>query len=181
MYGLVNRALIQLIETRHGSDGWQRIKTRAGTDVDVFLSMQTYPDATTVALVVAAAEELGTSAGALLQEFGEYWVEYAAEHGYRDLLQARGDSLFAFIARLDDLHSRLSLVFSELRPPSFKTELLGAREMRLHYVSERAGLAPFVIGLLHGLARLFRQPLEVEHVGQRSEDCPHDEFLVRMV
>lgn len=178
MYGLVNRAMHELIEGAHGRQTWERIKARAGVEVDAFLSLQTYPDALTVSLVQAASEELQTNPETLLRLFGEYWVGYAVEHGYRDLLQARGDSLFAFIGRLDDLHSRLSLVFPELRPPSFKAEVLSERRMRLHYISERDNLGAFVIGLLHGLAKVFGERLEVEQVAQKSSGNAHDEFLV---
>jgi len=180
VYGLVNRAMQELIETSFGQPTWERIRARAGVGVDVFLSMKTYPDELTVQLLGAASDELAAPPEALLRRFGEYWVEYAAHHGYRDLLQARGDSLFSFIARLDDLHSRLSLVFTELRPPSFQTHVIDQASMRLCYMSERSGLAPFVVGLLHGLAKLFEERITVEHVVIRGEGQPHDEFVVRL-
>ena len=178
MYGLVHRAIHDLAVKTADPATWLRIKSRAGLEEDVFLSMKAYPDETTLALVGAAASELGTSVEALLEQFGEHWVAYASEHGYRDLLQARGESLFAFIARLDDMHARLSLIFPKLRPPSFRTESIDDQTMRLHYVSERAGLAPFVVGLIRGLGKLFRTHVEVQLDRKREDGFAHDEFLV---
>lgn len=180
MYGLVHRAIHDLAEKSTDPATWQRIQARAGLEQDVFLSMETYPDEVTVALVVAAAAELGLSVDDLLERFGEHWVSYASHHGYRDLLHARGDSLFAFIGRLDDLHARLSLIFPKLRPPSFKTELVDERTLRLHYVSERAGLAHFVIGLVRGLGQLFQTPVSVVIDRRREDGHPHDELLVTL-
>jgi len=181
MYGLVNRAIQDLVIKSSDPATWERIKVRAGLDVDTFLSMETYPDEVTVGLVVAAATELETTPDVLLESFGEHWVTYAAQHGYRDLMQARGDSLFAFIARLDDLHARLSLIFPKLRPPSFKTEEIDARTLRLHYVSQRSGLTPFVVGLVRGLGLLFGVTLDVKVDRRREDGYGHDELLVTMV
>ncbi len=178
MYGLVNRAICDLLQHELGEAGCARVKERAGAGIEVFVSLQTYPDQSTVALVVAAAEEMKLTVDEVLERFGVHWVHYAVSHGYRDLMQARGTSLFDFIARLDDLHSRLTLTFPELRPPSFRVTDRTSDAMRLHYVSEREGLAPFVAGLIRGLADLFQVTVSVVHDKRRGTDGDHDEFLV---
>jgi len=178
MYGLVNRAVQDLVQTRFGDDAWENIKRRAGIDVTVFLSMQTYDDSITYALVEAAVAELGASAEAVLESFGEYWVDYAARHGYRPMMCVKGQSLFGFIARLDDLHARLSLSFPELNPPSFRTVREADDTLRLHYYSSRRGLAPMVTGLIRGLGKLFEVDVSVTHDRRRGEEFDHDEFSV---
>lgn len=178
MYGLVNRAIHELIASNYDDATWERIRIGAGIEQDVFLSMETYPDEVTNSLVGAAAKELHVSPDEVLRRFGEFWIDYASRHGYRDLLRARGESLFGFIARLDELHSRLSLVFPRLRPPSFRTEILSPTQMRLHYISEREGLAPFVVGLIHGVAKVFAHPVRIEHTKRRDQGHSHEEFLV---
>lgn len=180
MYGLVNRALADLLRKRGGTELWERVKSDAGVNVDVFLSLERYPDETTTSLVVAAAHAHGVTAAELLEDFGRHWIGYAAEHGYRQLMQARGDSLFGFIARLDELHSRLFLSFPELSPPSFSVQPLRDDAIRLRYVSSREGLAPFVVGLLHGLATLFDAAVTVTHDVRKHEGAVHDEFLVEL-
>jgi hypothetical protein len=181
MYGLVNRALADLLRKKGGPELWERVRREAGVGVDVFVSLERYPDSTTVALLVAGAQALSVTPPDLLEEFGKHWVGYAAEHGYRQLMQARGKSLFGFISKLDELHSRLFLSFPELCPPSFTTQTLTDDTIRLTYTSTRDGLAPFVVGLLHGLATLFDCTVSVTHDVRKQDGAGRDEFLVQML
>jgi Haem-NO-binding len=178
MYGLVNRALADLVETRFGAEAWERTRARAGVDTETFVSLATYPDEVTVGLVVAAADELRLGVPELLERFGEHWVGFAATHGYRELFDARGDSFFGFVAKLDELHARLALSLPQLRPPAFQSVVVDASTIRLRYVSERVGLAPFVIGLLRGLGRSFGERVSIVHERRKGDGCDHDEFLV---
>jgi hypothetical protein len=179
MYGLVNRAVEDLISERFGPEAWERIKQRAGLDIDLFISMDAYPDDVTYRLVGAASEELGIPAEQLLEAFGEYWILYTAEQGYGELLRMGGDSLPEFLQNLHDLHSHVALSFPHLRPPSFWLSDVTAGSARLHYQSSRSGLAPMVTGLLKGLGKRFATPVVVEHARRRDDGAAHDEFLVR--
>ncbi|UCF48948.1 MAG: heme NO-binding domain-containing protein, partial [Myxococcales bacterium] len=51
--------------------------------------------------------------------------------------------------------------------------------LRLHYYSQRQGLQPFVVGLLHGLAKQLGTRVEVELIEGREMHSDHDTFLVR--
>ena len=51
--------------------------------------------------------------------------------------------------------------------------------MRLHYFTQRAGLAPFVIGLVKGLGKMFQTPVKsVTLIGSRDQGADHDLFLI---
>lgn len=180
MYGLVNRAVEDLVSERFGLQAWQRIKQRAGLDIELFISMDAYPDDVTYRLVAAASEELGLSAEQLLEAFGEYWILYTAEQGYGELLRMGGDTLLEFLQNLHDLHTHVALGFPQLQPPSFWLTDAGEGSVRLHYQSQRAGLAPMVVGLLKGLGRRFDTPVSVEHACRREDGAAHDEFLVHL-
>ena len=179
MYGLVNRAVEDLVRERFGAPAWERIKQRAGLDVELFISMDAYPDEVTYSLVGAASEELGIPAAQLLQAFGEYWILYTAEQGYGELLRMGGASLLEFLHNLHDLHSHVALTFPQLQPPSFWLSDSTEGSVRLHYQSTRSGLAPMVVGLLHGLGKRFNTPVAVEHARRRDDGADHDEFLIR--
>ena len=71
MYGLVNRAIQDPVRERFGEDAWEEIKSKAGVDVDVFLSIEGHPDDVSYALVPAASEVLGLAPEAVLEAFGE--------------------------------------------------------------------------------------------------------------
>lgn len=181
MYGLVNKALEEFVCSRFGEDTWETIKQNAGVAIDVFVSMETYPDDVTYKLVGAASEELGQSTEEILNAFGEYWVLYTAKEGYGEMMSMAGNTIQEFLLNLDDMHARVGLLFPRLKPPSFWCTDLSDHSLRLHYragVDSRTGLAPFVIGLVNGLATKFGTRVEMTQTASRNEGADHDEFLV---
>ena len=56
MYGMVNNAVMELLVTNHGEDTWQRVKSKAGVEDEIFISTESYADESTYKLVGAAAE-----------------------------------------------------------------------------------------------------------------------------
>ena len=178
MYGLVNKAVEDLVCTRFGVDVWDQIRTRAGIGVDSFISMDPYPDDVTYKLVGAASEVLGLPPATVLEAFGEFWIRYTAKEGYGEMFTMFGSSLGEFLHSLDALHTHIGLSFPQLRPPTFDCEDLGDGAYLLSYFSSREGLAPMMIGLLKGLAVIFDKRVEVQHVKSRA-DVGHDEFHIR--
>ena len=55
MYGMVNKAIEDLVRSNFGEDSWNRIKERAGVDEVAFISNEPYPDDVTFRLVGAAS------------------------------------------------------------------------------------------------------------------------------
>ena len=179
MYGLVNKAVQDLVCSRFGEETWQAIKQKAKVDDAMFVSMEAYPDQVTYSLVGAASEVLKLTPDEILKAFGEHWILYTAREGYGDVLRMGGSSFLSFVQNLDNLHARVGLSFPELRPPEFRCSDIEPGSVRLHYYSTREGLGAMVIGLLEGLGKMFNTELTIEHAAQRSEGADHDEFLIR--
>lgn len=179
MYGLVNRAVEDLVTSKFGPQTWHDVKTRAGVDVEMFVAMNPYPDEVTYDLVGAASEVLGLPATDVLEAFGDFWITYSAREGYGELLDLMGDDLPSFLTALDDLHERLRLSFPHLQPPSLAVTDVTDQSLVVHYRSERAGLAPFVVGLLRGAAARFGRSVEVTLTRSRDDGHDHEEFVVR--
>ncbi|MBI4941935.1 MAG: heme NO-binding domain-containing protein [Actinobacteria bacterium] len=179
MYGLVNRAVEDLVTNKFGPEAWAEVKSRAGVDVGMFVAMSPYPDAVTYSLVGAASEVLDLPAEQVLEAFGEYWMQYSAREGYGELLDLMGNDLPTFLAELDDVHERLKLSFPDLVPPSMTVSDVTDASLVVHYRSDRAGLAPFVVGLLRAAAARFGRTAEVTVTRSRDDGHDHEEFLVR--
>ncbi len=179
MYGLVNKAIQELVCERFGEDAWEEVKTKAGLDIDVFLSMEGYPDDVSFGLLSAAGEVLGLTPEAVLEALGEYWVLYTGKQGYGEVLSMAGDTLPQFLQNLDGLHARVGLSFPNLKPPSFRCTDVREDSLRLHYHSDRPGLAPMVLGLVKGLGMMFETELEISHDEARDNGSDHDVFLVK--
>lgn len=179
MYGLVNKAVQDLVVTQFGADKWREIKQKAGVGVAAFVSMDPYPDQVTYGLVAAASEVLDLPPEKVLEAFGEYWTVYTAREGYGEMLSLAGKSFVEFLQNLDSLHARVGLSFPQLTPPSFRCSDVTDGSLRLHYYSSRRGLAPLVVGLIRGVGRLFDTSVEVALDKAREDGHDHDEFLVR--
>ena len=178
MYGMVNKAVEDLVVSHFGAVKWLAIRDKAGVDEDVFLSYEGYPDKLTYDLVAAASEVLGLSVRDILIAFGEHWVLHTARQGYGNMLEANGRSLSEFLVNLPSFHTRVAMIFPNLQPPRFYCSEVSAGSLRLHYLSHRPGLTDFVVGLLQGLGKMFKTPVAIYPIELKSDGADHDVFLV---
>lgn len=179
MYGMVNKAIEQMVCAKHGEEVWEAIKVKAQVDVEAFISNEPYDDDVTYRLVAAASSVLGLPAETVLKAFGRYWVLETAQKSYGALMRSSGKNLAEFLVNLDHMHTRVKLMFPKLIPPRIECHAITSSSLQLRYFSHRPGLAPFVIGLVEGLGEMFSTPAEVEQIGRRGGEVEHDTFLVR--
>lgn len=179
MYGLVNKAIQDMVCSRFGEEIWKEIKQKADVGVDVFISMEGYPDDITHRLVKAASVVLGLSTSEIMQAFGEFWVKYTSEEGYGEMMDMSGDNLPEFLENLDNLHARVGVSFPHLQPPSFECSEMEENSLSLHYRSHREGLTPMIVGLVQGLGTRFDTEVEITQTQSRGDGAEHDEFLVK--
>jgi hypothetical protein len=178
MYGLINKAVEELVTNRFGADAWAGILEKSGVSEPGFLTMKKYPDEVTYKLVGAASELLKVPAETLLEEFGEYWTVYSAQAGFGHLLTFAGDNIVEFLQNLDNMHVRVAMIFPELEPPSFRVSEITPTSLRLHYRSSRPGLQPVVVGMVKGLGKRFGTPVTIRLDKPRANDSDSDEFVV---
>lgn len=178
MYGMVNKAVEQLIVSQFGQEAWASVVAKANVDDDAFISNEAYPDEITYRLVGAASEVLNLSQREVLIAFGEWWVLRTARDSYGAMLDAAGDNLREFLMNLPHFHTRVKMLFPKLQPPSFACSDAGERSLRLDYISHREGLAPFVEGLIAGVGKMFDTPVRIEHVEEKAVGGAKDVFLI---
>lgn len=178
MYGIVNKAIQDLVTNNFGEDRWHAIKEKSGVDVDLFLSNEPYDDAITYKLAGAASEVLGLSVGQVLNAFGEWWVLKTGKEKYGGLMQAGGNNLKEFLMNLPLFHNRIMLMYPKLTPPEFKVSDITDRSIHVHYHSRREGLQEFVRGLLSGLAMMYETKASIELLQTRDEGSTHEIFKV---
>jgi hypothetical protein len=178
MYGIVNKALQEMVCAEYGSETWQKILLKAGMIEEVFLSNEPYPDSTTYSIVGATSTLTGLPAEQLLQKFGRYWVLETGRRSYGHLLKSGGENLQDFLINLPNFHAKIFLIYPNLQPPEFQCQPVGAHSIKVKYFSHRAGLAPFVVGLLFGIGELFETTVTVKQTKTRAAANDFDEFLV---
>lgn len=179
MYGMVNKAIEGMVCANHGEIVWEKIKAKAGVDIDAFISNEPYDDDITYRLVAAASAVLVLPADEILQVFGRYWVLETAQKDYGPLMRSSGRGLPEFLKNLDHMHTRVRMMFPKLVPPRIAISDVTEATLVLHYYSHRQGLAPFVVGLVEGLGEMFSTPAIVELTTPRGPACDHDIFAVR--
>ncbi len=181
MYGLVNRALQQLVCASKGEQAWIEIRRQAGVDEEVFMRMDPYPDEVTYRLVGAASEVLDTPVPVLLREFGRYWTRYTLIEGYGAMLNDLGPTFHEALAALDSMHERVALLYPSLSPPTFRVTEITPDSLSLNYYSKRSSLGPMVHGLVEGLAERFGIAVDVRHAYAKGDAQDHDRFEIRIL
>jgi hypothetical protein len=164
MYGLVNKAIKELVVENHGREIWEQICKEVGFEESDFISMSPYPDKLTYDLVAGASKILKTDADVILEAFGEYWILYTAEKGYGDLLDLSGSSFPEFLGNLDMLHLRINNMMPDLKAPLFSTQNETKNSIELLYKSHRKGLVPMLFGLIKGLGKRFEMEVKIEEL-----------------
>ncbi len=178
MYGIVNKAIEDLVISNFGEEKWQSVKERSGVDIDFFISNEPYDDDITYKLAGGVSEEMNISISEVLQIFGEWWVLKTGKEKYGGLMEAGGNTLREFLINLPILHNRIMLIYPKLTPPEFKTSDIEAQSIHIHYFSKRKGLQDFVRGLLNGLGKMYNTPVTIELIQSRDNGSDHEVFKV---
>lgn len=178
MYGILNRAIEELVTAHFGTAKWALVKERSGVDVDYFISNEPYDDDITYRLATAVSEEMNMPVGEVFRAFGEWWVVKTAHGKYGALMTAGGKSLREFLINLPHFHNRIYLIYPKVTPPEFQISDLSENSLHLHYRSSREGLQDFVLGLLQGLVVMFDTPADIGLIADRNAGDDHDIFKI---
>jgi Haem-NO-binding len=178
MYGIVNKAIEDLVITNFGEEKWEAIKERSGIDIDFFISSEPYDDDVTFKLAIAVSEEMNMTVGDVLIAFGEWWVIKTTTEKYTGLMQSGGNNLKEFLLNLPNFHNRVMLIYPKLTPPEFKVSDVTENSIQLHYFSKREGLQEFVRGLIQGLGKMYDTPVTIELMQTRNDGSTHEIFKI---
>lgn len=178
MYGIVNKAIEDLVRENFGDDQWEAIKQRSQVDIDFFLSNEPYDDAITYQLAQAAADVTGMSIEQVLIAFGEWWILRTGKEKYGGLMHSGGTTFAEFMHHLPLFHNRVMLIYPHLTPPEFQISDETDHSLKLHYFSKREGLQDFVRGLIQGLGKMFNTSLTIELLTSRQQGHDHETFLI---
>lgn len=178
MYGIIHRAVRDMVVETRDEATWEALCEHGGFSPTLFEPMDSYPDEQTYGLIITAADHLGMPLQDVLFQFGLYWVRATAPRDYGAIFHMTGTDLFGFLEGLDAMHERVVLSFSQLQMPYFELERINDQTARLHYRSHREGLAPFVFGLLHGLAEHFNAEAQIAQLEDKGAGAEHDVFEI---
>jgi hypothetical protein len=178
MYGIVNKAIEDLVISNFGLNKWELIKERSNVDTDFFISSEPYDDAVTFKLALAISDEMKISLSDVFIIFGEWWIIKTTKEKYPGLIDSGGNNLRDFLINLPNFHNRILMIYPKLTPPEFKVTNITKDGLHLHYFSKREGLQDFVRGLLNGLGKMFKTPISIELIQTREKGNTHEIFNI---
>lgn len=170
MYGLVNKAMQELVTASFGEDTWKEIRREAGFEEEEFIGLKSYPDSLTYDLVRIGSERLGVPQEVLLEKFGEQWISHTAANGYDNVLHLGGNNMIDFLHNLNSIHSKITHLMPAMQPPVFTIKNEYVTRIELLYYSERPGLQPMVTGILRGLGIRFGLEVQIKNLGPDADN-----------
>lgn len=181
MDGLLTQALVDCLRVRFGDAIHDTALRAAHLDGVAIASGRPYADDVTIALADAGAAAAGISRAEMLELLGEHFVPFAIREGYGGFLTTAGRTFRDVLLNLNRMHDKIAATHPHLRQPTFWCSEVEPDSLVLHYTSTRTGLAPLVVGIVRGLARLHAARVAVEHRRRRDDGAPHDAFLIRFL
>jgi hypothetical protein len=178
MYGIVNKAIEELVIANFGEDKWEVVKQHSGIDIDYFISSEPYDDDITFKLAQAVSQEMGMTLSAVFIAFGEWWVVKTTKEKYGGLMESGGNDLKEFLVNLPVFHNRIMLIYPKLTPPEFRVSDITENSLNLHYFSKREGLQDFVRGLIQGLGIMYETVVTINLIQTRDEGSTHEIFNI---
>jgi hypothetical protein len=164
MKGTIVVCLRELVVTQFGQQQWDKSLRDAGFGTDtMFLAIADIDDSQVVRLIEAVCKNLGISLAQAADAFGDYWVNVYSQrlypHYYRRHTTARD-----FLLNMDNLHVDMTAQIPNAKPPRFQYEWKDAQTLIIQYRSHR-GLVDFVVGLVKGVGKHYKEALKVSKVG----------------
>lgn len=178
MYGIVNKAIKDLVIVNFGQEVWDTVLEKSGVDVDFFISNEPYDDAITYKLASAISSEVNLTLDEVLYALGEWWVLKVAGERYSGMMESGGSNLKEFLVHLPVFHNRVMMVYPNLTPPEFKVSNIQEKSIHVHYHSTREGLKEFTRGILYGLGKMYKTEVVVEELQSRDKGASHELYKV---
>lgn len=163
MYGMIHKGARHAVMNIFGEETWQKCLSTSQLTEEHFISAVHYSDVATYSLVEAISIECRLTIKEVLQSAGRYWIEYATQAGYGNIIRLTGRTLPEFITNLDRMHASLKRTLPDAVLPSF--ELISADSDRLEiiYRSPRDGFEPFVAGIFVGVLEHFDEQMKIDY------------------
>jgi predicted hydrocarbon binding protein len=159
MHGTIFAELRKYVDARFDPSTWNTLLSEAGLAGHSYEPLQAYPDAEAVALVTTASRLTGKSAGAILEDFGEfiapdlinmYWSLVPDEWRTLDLIEHTEEVIHKLV-RVDNPGAA---------PPYLSAKRTASDEVVLTYTSARK-MCALARGLARGIAKHYRETVEI--------------------
>lgn len=161
MYGMIHQAAREMALAQLDEQEWLDLLQKNGLSGQHFIGVDYYSDEQTMSLVTLIAARLDMTMEDALYQFGRFWIAFAGASAYGRVLSMAGGDLESFLDNLDRMHASIKSNMPLAKMPSFQVLGSDRRSLRVLYVSERSGLAPFVAGILGAVAERLGESVDM--------------------
>lgn len=178
MKGLVFTELLQMAEGRLGEEMVDGILDSLALSNDgAYSAVGNYPCSELVRIVTAISDRTGVPGADLQRLFGHHMLGRFAQTHPR-FFEGKATMLDLLEAIEGEVHVEVRKLYPDAELPTFQTERLDDRTLRMSYSSTRP-LSHFCHGLIEACARHFDQPATIE-VTSPPDDPTRASFVIRL-
>ena len=164
MKGVIADCLGKLVSNKFGKEKWQDSLELAGLPpYTSFLATQDIPDESIMKVIESVCKVLDINLQQAADVFGDYWMNDYAPHIY-GVYYRQSKSAKQFLLNMDDVHRMTTENIPNAHPPRFTYEWEDDDTLIMNYESKR-GLIIFLIGLIKGVGKYYKENLEVKQMG----------------
>ena len=164
MKGVIADCLGKLVSNKFGKEKWQDSLELAGLPpYTSFLATQDIPDESIMKVIESVCKVLDINLQQAADVFGDYWMNDYAPHIY-GVYYRQSKSAKQFLLNMDDVHRMTTENIPNAHPPRFTYEWEDDDTLIMNYESKR-GLIVFLIGLIKGVGKYYKENLEVKQMG----------------
>lgn len=169
MHGLINRSLESFLRGTYGEEFWCNIVHDLKLGITPFEPMFCYDPELTENIVDQAADRLGKTRDALLEDFGTFLIIDKRSDRVRRLLRFGGVTFTEFLHSLEDLPGRARLAVPEIDMPEIELDELPDGQFVLSVRHPIPGFGHVILGSLRALADDYGTLALLEHDGREGE------------
>jgi len=177
MHGIVFSQLHKYVVTKQGSRAWTTLLKDAQLENRAYMSVREYPDAEMEALVSATATMFGQPATVVLEDFGVF-IAPSLMNIYGHLIKAEWKTIDVIDKTEETIHNVVREQTPGAKPPVLHTIRRSQDEVVLIYGSPRK-LCAFAIGIARGVAKHFKETIEVTQTKCMHNGARHCEIVFR--
>ena len=171
MKGIINKGIQELVETKFGTEPWEKVKELAKCEEPFFSVSEDYPDQMTMDLASAASEVSGLPLESVLVEFGKFWVTNTGAKSYSTFFKLAGKTAREFLLNMNRAHKQATKNILNAKPPNFEYEELPDGRLLMHYRSERR-LCAVLRGIISGVGIYLDEELQVKEISCVNNGAP---------
>ena len=164
MKGTIVNCLEALVTKKFGAGKWKESLERAGMEESrTFTMLGDVDEAEFIKLMEGFARAASLSMEQVIEAFGEYWSTVYGPNIYGAYFShAKGAR--ELLLNLDHIHEVMTKSMKSARPPRFRYEWKGEKELIMHYESGR-GLVILMPALIRGVGKYYKERLTAQVVG----------------